>query len=428
MLGRRLGIHAGRLTARELPEVHSAIAAALICWQSMGRVRKILLYRSKRWQPFLNTPWSRLWLFATAVFFIFSVIGFFDDLMTGGVHPNGITVIVAVMCGLNAALWIVAMARMPLIGVALLVAFEFYLGPVITLVATWAGETFKLEPVRPETGIHFAAWGILIVVIAAYVFFVSYFRAEGIATGKIRNELELAHGIQKTLVPPISLRTDLFEIYGMSQPSDKVGGDLVDAVVLPDGDMIAYVADIAGHGLPAGILMGMLKTAARTALLDAVTGHPGESLPALLEKLNRVLPDVKEPQMYATLTAFRLNADGSAWYAMAASPPVLHWSPHRGDLCLVQEEQYPLGLLPISGFTGEAIQLYPGDLLVVATDGVLEICDKKEEEFGVERLQQAIAANARRPLPELTQAILDKACAFGKQTDDQTLLVIRRRS
>jgi hypothetical protein len=394
----------------------------------MGWARKILLYRSKRWQPFLETPWSRLWLFCTAVFFIFSVIGFFDDLMQRGVHPYGVVLIVAAVCGLNAVLWIVALARFPIIITALLVVFEFFLGPLITHVATWAAYRFRMQPMLPDAGIHFAAWAILFVTIAAYASFVSYFRAEGIATGKIRAQLEMAHGIQKTLVPPISLRTGLFEIYGLSEPSDKVGGDLVDAVVLPNGDVIAYLADIAGHGLPAGILMGMLKTAARTALLDATVGHPGESLPALLEKLNRVLPDVKEPQMYATLTAFRLNADGSAWYAMAASPPVLHWSPHREDLSLVQEEQYPLGLLPVSGFTGAVIELKPGDLLVVATDGILEVSDRRDEEFGVERLEKTIEAHARRPLPELTQSILDKARAFGKQTDDQTLLVIRRSS
>ena len=394
----------------------------------MGWARKILTYRSKKWQPFWDTPWSRLSLFATAVFFIFSVIGFFDDLMNKGVHPYGVVLIVAAMCGLNATLWIVAMARLPLIYVALLIAFEFYLGNLITMVATWAGVTFKMQPVPPDSGIRFAAWGILIVVITAYVFFISYFRAEGIVTGKIRTQLELAHGIQKTLVPSVMLRTDRFELYGLSQPSEKVGGDLVDVVQLPNGDVIAYLADIAGHGLPAGILMGMLKTAARTALLDAGDGEPSASLPLLLEKLNRVLPDVKEPQMYATLTAFRLNTDGRAWYAMAASPPVLHWSPQRKNLQLMLEEQYPLGLLPVTGFTGDSMHLLPGDLLVVATDGILEVCDRKEEEFGIERLEQAIETHAQKPVTELVDSILAKANAFGKQTDDQTLLVIRRLS
>lgn len=389
-------------------------------------VRTTLTYRSKKWQPFWDTPWSRLWLFCAAVLLTFSVIGFFDDLMNQGRHPYGVVLIVAAMCGLNAVLWIVAMARLPLIVVVLLVAFEFYLGRLISDVATWAAYKFKMQPVPSEQGIHFSAWAVLFVTIAAYAFFVSYFRAEGIAAGKIRAELDMAHGIQKTLVPPLTVRTASFELYGISQPSHKVGGDLVDAVVLPNGDMIAYVADIAGHGLPAGILMGMLKTAARTALLDAVDGHPATSLPQLLEKLNRVLPDVKEPQMYATLTAFRLNADGDAWYAMAASPPVLHWSPQQARPRLVQEEQYPLGLLPVTGFGGDAICLTQGDLLVVATDGVLEVCDRNEDEFGIERLEQTIESHAARPLPDIANAILSKARGFGKQSDDQTLLVIRR--
>jgi sigma-B regulation protein RsbU (phosphoserine phosphatase) len=205
-----------------------------------------------------------------------------------------------------------------------------------------------------------------------------------------------------------------------------VGGDLVDAVVLPNGDVVAYLADIAGHGLSAGILMGMLKIAARTALLDAATGHPSGALPSLLEKLNRVLPDVKEPQMYATLTAFRLNKDGTAWFATAASPPVLHWSGQTRDTRRMEEKQFPLGLLPVEGFTGEAIELRAGDLVVVATDGVLEVADKGGLEFGIERVEKAIAADAHGPLDRMALTILEKARTFGRQLDDQTLLMIRR--
>jgi serine phosphatase RsbU (regulator of sigma subunit) len=288
------------------------------------------------------------------------------------------------------------------------------------------GATFSLRTPSTAAGVRFAAGAILIVVIVSYILFIRFFRAEGIESMRIRNELALAHGIQKTLVPPVALRTERFEVYGVSRPSAQVGGDLVDAVLLSNGDIIAYVADIAGHGLSAGILMGMLKTAARTALLDAAEGPPAASLPALLEKLNQVLPQVKEAQMYATLTAFRLNADGRAWYALAASPPILHWSAQRQDRRLVQEAQYPLGLLPVSGFTGEAIELGPGDLVVVATDGVLEVCNRREEEFGIERVVKGIETEARAPLAEIAERILRDARAFGSQVDDQTLLVIRR--
>jgi serine phosphatase RsbU (regulator of sigma subunit) len=373
-----------------------------------------------------GVPWKRLWLLTTAVSLLFMVFGFFDDLMALGTRPYAVAILASLYAGFDAALWIVVLYRLPRVLIAGMVALQFFNNRVITTLANLMVHAWALQPVARETGVRFAATGIVAVVMISYAFFIAYIRAEGKESHRVRSELELAHGIQKTLVPTVMLRSERYEVYGISEPSDKVGGDLVDALLLPNGDIVAYLADIAGHGLPAGILMGMLKTAARTALLDAATGHPSGTLPALLEKLNRVLPDVKEPQMYATLTAFRLNADGRAWYAMAASPPVLHWSPVRRDWQMVEEEQFPLGLLPVSGFTGEAIEVGPGDLLVVATDGVLEVCDRSEEEFGIERVEGAIAANAHAPLPQLATTILASARAFGKQTDDQTLLMIRR--
>jgi len=384
------------------------------------------LRTSKRWQHLQDVPWKRLWLFAAAVFFLFSVIGFYNDLIRMGTIPYAIVLVISFVCGLNAVLWIVVVSRFSWQVLVPLIALQFLMGPLLTWVARWMGRRFELKEASSSTGVPFAGTCILVVVIVSYVLFVNYFRVEGRETQRIRSELELAHGIQKTLVPPVSLRTEFFEVYGISEPSDKVGGDLVDALRLPNGDVVAYVADIAGHGLPAGILMGMLKTAARTALLDAVIGRPSETLPLLLEKLNRVLPDVKEPQMYATLTAFLLKADGSAWYAMAASPPILHWSANGLDTRMVVEEQFPLGLLPVSGFTGEGIALASGDLVAVATDGVLEVCNREGEEFGIERVERAIEADARGGLEGLAGTILEGARGFGKQVDDQTLLLIRR--
>jgi serine phosphatase RsbU (regulator of sigma subunit) len=374
---------------------------------------------------FRDTPWKRLWLFLLAVFFIFTVIGFFNDLIYMGKISYAGVLIMAAVCGIDAVLWVFVSGRWPWPFVIPMIGAQFLLGPFLTAIINWLARQPWVGQVSPESGVKFAAICILLCTMVSYALFVTFFRMEAQESARIRTQLELAHGIQKTLVPTIALRTEKFEVYGVSQPSEQVGGDLVDAIVLPNGDVIAYLADIAGHGLSAGILMGMLKTAARTALLDASTGNPGESLPLLLEKLNLVLPLVKEPQMYATLTAFRLNADGRAWYAMAASPPVLHWSPQR-DLRSVQEEQFPLGLLPISGFTGEAIELAPGDVLVVATDGVLEVCNRAGEEFGIERLEKSIESNVQKPLADMGEAILAGARAFGKQTDDQTLLVIRR--
>jgi serine phosphatase RsbU (regulator of sigma subunit) len=284
---------------------------------------------------------------------------------------------------------------------------------------------FHLQPVPTTSGIRFGGVVMLLLVIVSYSLFIRFIRGEGREALRIRNELELAHGIQKTLVPPISLRTAHFELYGRSDPSDKVGGDLVDALLLEGGSAVAYIADIAGHGLQAGILMGMLKTAARTALLDAESTEPQEVLPLLMDRLNRVLPNVKEPQMYATFAGFRLNPDGSVFHALAAHPPILHYHAHA-KFEHISAEQYPLGLLPVNGFSAEATSMAPGDLLIAVTDGILEACNETEDEFGLTRLQELISRHASDNLSAIADSILSAARAFGKQVDDQTLLLVRR--
>jgi serine phosphatase RsbU (regulator of sigma subunit) len=241
----------------------------------------------------------------------------------------------------------------------------------------------------------------------------------------LQNQLELAHSIQRTLVPTLEIRTARFELYGISQPSEKVGGDLVDAVSLPNGDIVAFLADITGHGLAASILMGRLKTAVRTALLDAAEREPRETIPLLLSRLNTVLPQVKEPTMYATFTGFRLCASGSVFCAVAASPPVLHWHASAQSISKFEEPQFPVGLLPLSHFEGFCLDATPGDLFVVATDGILEVADKGGQEFGIERLETVIASGPRDPLPKIATRILTAARSFGRQLDDQTILLVR---
>ena len=374
---------------------------------------------------FRSVPMKRLWVLIAADFFLFSAVGFYVDLMYGGVLPYVVVLTIALCVGLNASLWLVVLSRLSMPFLVGLFVLQFFTTRINTSLANWMMRSFDLKPMPSESGVHFAAIAMMSAIILSYAFFVVYIRREGTELFRMRNELELAHGIQKTLVPPVGLQTPRFEIYGISQPSEKVGGDVVDAICLPNGDAIAYVADIVGHGLPAGILMGMLKTATRTALMDAGGREPHRTLPVLLDRLNRVLPEVKEPHMYATFTGFRLGADGSVFYALAASPPILQWHASGRTVSHTEQGQFPLGLLPVSSFDGQRLEVASGDLLVVATDGILEVCNKPQEEFGVERLKQVIAANAKDPLPELAARILAAARGFGQQLDDQTILIVR---
>jgi Stage II sporulation protein E (SpoIIE) len=386
-----------------------------------------LLRRPKRWAHLDQVPFSHLAVLLFAVFLLFSVFGFYVDIISGGEQPYAVVAVNATYSGLNAALWILVLARLRMVWFVVLCLLQVFSATVNIHLSRWLQTSFHLSPVPAKVGVPFAATCILVAVLVSYVCFVTYIRSAGKESFRLRNELALAHSIQKTLVPQIRLSTKSCEIFGVSKPSEKVGGDLVDVLELPGGDAIAYLADIAGHGLQAGILMGMLKTAARTALLDAGSYSKEAALSMLMERLNIVLPQVKEYHMYSTFTALRLNADGQAFYGMAGSPPLLHWKAASGKVIRVQEEQFPLGLLAVSNFPARQIDVEPGDVILIATDGIYEVAAPDGVEFGINALENLLTTHAHAPLHELASVILKTVRVYGKQADDQTLLLVRRK-
>jgi serine phosphatase RsbU (regulator of sigma subunit) len=378
------------------------------------------------WSQFYKSvPFSRVWPFYAAAFCLFAVTGIFSDIFNLGRTPYVITILNAIFSGFTAVMYVhVGMRLNPRLFIHVtLLQIPIWLG--FSVIAWFLASYFHLQPVPTASGIRFAGVVMLLLVIASYSLFIRFIRGEGRESFRISNELELAHGIQKTLVPPISLHTPQFELYGRSDPSEKVGGDLVDALQFEDGSIVAYLADIAGHGLQAGILMGMVKTATHTALLDVCSIEPRAVLPSLMERLNRVLPGVKEPQMYATFAGFRLNPDGGVFYALAAHPPILHYRMNARTE-YISVEQVSLGHLTVSDYFADATTMASGDLLIAVTDGILEASNESDDEFGLDRLQEVIANHATDSLPALADAILNAVRAFGKQIDDQTLLLIRR--
>jgi len=134
---------------------------------------------------------------------------------------------------------------------------------------------------RDQTAIH----GLLVLclIIAGYILFIFFFRQEGKRFFAAHTEIELASGIQRQLVPVVAMKAGGFEFYGISVPSGTVGGDLLD-VVESQGFTCAYVADVAGHGVQAGVLMSMIKTAVRMRIASTVT-----RCDRLLESINEVL-------------------------------------------------------------------------------------------------------------------------------------------
>jgi serine phosphatase RsbU (regulator of sigma subunit) len=377
--------------------------------------RQQLLY----WQ---TIPLRRLTFLLLAIFCLFGMVGFIVDLFALGQKPLLSVILWTAFTGLMGILYLLVFTRKPkyfLVPIALHI-----LGSRAVATLSYSLRGFMVHP-SFDAGVRNSAVAVLILSAAACVFFLLFVQGEGRRAVRAQTELLLAHGIQQTLVPVIEKQFPRFEIYGISIPSEEVGGDIVDVVPLEDGSVFAYVADVAGHGLSAGILMGMLKTSIRTLLLDLP--DPAR----VLARLDVILPQVKEAHMYATCTALRICVGPSAGalqveYAIAGQPAFLHLSAASQSVSLLADEQIPLGLLPGSNsYQCRRVQVLPNDLLLIATDGILEAEDKAGQAFGHDALIRLLRENLTSPLPILFQTVLKELKASYLQTDDQTMLLIR---
>jgi len=366
-------------------------------------------------------PLKRLKFLLLGVFCLVGMVGCLLDLIVLGEKPFIEVVGWTVFTGFMAVVYLLCAIRAPRV-IVLLVALHYFLSHPIGKLLRFLNAGAPAPPT--ELGVRVAAMGSLALCLLAGIFFLLFFYSEGRTSIRLQTELALAHSIQHTLVPIVHTRSQFWEMHGVSLPSEQVGGDLVDLVQGPDGSALAYVADISGHGLQAGILMGMFKTAARTCIVES------PSLSTLMARINQVLPQVKEPEMYATCAAVRITHElGHATcelnLANAGHPPILYFSATEGKVLPFPSNAPPLGLLPEPEFLSQTVKTGVGDLLLIATDGLTEVCDAADQEFGIERLQSLLIEQRHKPLQVIAAEILDAAARWGKQIDDQTLLLVR---
>jgi phosphoserine phosphatase RsbU/P len=181
----------------------------------------------------------------------------------------------------------------------------------------------------------------------------------------------------------------------------------------------AMLADVSGHGVGAGVLMGMVKAVARTEL------RAGATLDRLQTTLSRVLYDLKAPTMFATFAALQHTA-AELRFTVAGHLPILRCHGATQQVEELSLAQLPLAMFEDTRFTSQAVTAEPGDLFVLLTDGLTEVFDRHDEDFGLERVKRLIAAHAAAPLAQIEERLLAAVRAHGTQMDDQTLLLVRR--
>lgn len=358
-------------------------------------------------------------LFLLGVFSTFASIGFISANI-GTERPDpGAAVLAALFYGSLASLWAFAGTRKMTKTMIGLFVGQFVVGaiPRERLEQYLASHAVDPETFRRYSSLNGAAAVGLIIV--GYIGFVLFTRREGIRYYSTFTEMSLAQEMHRVAVPEISRRHGGYEMYGISWPSGEVGGDLVDFVPRGEG-WVAYVADVSGHGVRAGTLMTMVKSAARMPLRS---GDPA----TLLGDLNAVLAPISAPNMFVT-AAFLSPGPGSMTYGLAAHLPLLRYRAATKTVEELAGGGLPVGVVAEAAYAPAIAPSEPGDLFAILTDGFTEVVDRSDRDLGLAPLKAVLAGNAGAPLPAIAEAMRERARKHGAQTDDQSVFLARRLS
>jgi catechol 2,3-dioxygenase-like lactoylglutathione lyase family enzyme len=244
------------------------------------------------------------------------------------------------------------------------------------------------------------------------------------AQRRVVQELDIARQVQSRLFPQELPALKTLEYAGLCLQARSVGGDYYDFIHTGPGRLAFVVADIAGKGIAAALIMASLHACLRSRR-TIILGHSGE----LLRSVNQFLCENTPDSVYATLF-FAEYSDklGRLRYANCGHPPALLL---RSDNTLERLNSTcpAVGLLKEWDCSVQECQLFPGDIFVLYTDGVTESVNRQGEEFGEQRLAEAIRRHRSLSSQGLTSAIADEIREFSphEQADDITLVVAKFR-
>ncbi|HLJ47875.1 MAG TPA: SpoIIE family protein phosphatase [Bryobacteraceae bacterium] len=237
-------------------------------------------------------------------------------------------------------------------------------------------------------------------------------------------DLQQAAEIQRGLLPSEAPKVEGFDIAGFNLPCRTVGGDYYDFIPSADGRIAILVADVAGKGMPAAMLMSNLQARAQVLFEDPT------DLASLVVRLNRVLRANCPSNRFITFFVGVLEpATGELTYVNAGhNPPLLVRSDNSIET--LPATGLILGILPAAQYEQKTCTLRPGELLVLFSDGVTEASKPTvDEEYGEDRLADAVKAMRGKPSKEIIDAIQAQVFSFlagYPAADDITLIVAQR--
>jgi sigma-B regulation protein RsbU (phosphoserine phosphatase) len=241
----------------------------------------------------------------------------------------------------------------------------------------------------------------------------------------LEGEMAVARRIQTSMLPR-TLTAQGLEVSARTLAAEEVGGDYYDVLPTQDGAWIG-IGDVAGHGLPAGIIMLTIQSAIAALTQD----RPGAAPKQILDPLNRVIYENIHHRLeiyeFVTLSLIRFFRDGRLLVAGAHEDIIVYRA--RTGCC----DTWPtsgtwIGVVSdISSVTvDEAYRLEEGDVMVLFTDGVTEAEDGQGRPFGFERLCEAVTSMGREPTEQIVSYVMTAVQAWSPRlADDVSVMVLR---
>ncbi|HEV7374219.1 MAG TPA: GAF domain-containing SpoIIE family protein phosphatase [Pyrinomonadaceae bacterium] len=239
---------------------------------------------------------------------------------------------------------------------------------------------------------------------------------------RLEGQLEVARQVQLELLPASDPKLEGFDICAWNFSTEEVSGDYYDWVSIYDDQIGLVIADVSGKGVPAALLMAFLRASLRAAI------HIGYAPHISMAKVNYLLWESIERNQFVTAFYGVLDASNKtlAYTNAGHNPPLL--MNRDGTANFIERGGLPLGMFRNTRYYEYYQSIEPGQTLVLYTDGVTEATGIKEEEYGRDRLEEAVRANRHLTAKDLITAIQQDVLAWtdGRgASDDMTFFIVK---
>jgi phosphoserine phosphatase len=242
---------------------------------------------------------------------------------------------------------------------------------------------------------------------------------------RLERELDIARQIQQKLIPGTNPRPPGFEVAGWNRPAESTGGDFYDFFAVGADRLALVVADATGHGIGPALIMAQCR-----ALLRAVSESCTEPSGAAA-RVNNLLCGDLPCDRFVTLFYGLLDIHGRRIdYVSAGHGPMLHLKAASGEIARLGSTGLPMGIVEDAEMPcGEPIEMAPGDIFVVLTDGFVEWADAQGQQYGEDRIADLLRRNRGETPERLIELLCADVEAFSggtTQQDDLTAVVVKR--